>query len=274
MDTLIKDVSYGIRMLMKNPVFTLIAGLSLALGIGINTFIFTLVNSILLGTLPYPEPDRVVTILTVPPQHPDQFEAVSVPDFMAWKDRNRSFETIGVMTNTSRDFGAEENGILAERLLGEDFSPVVMPALGVRPLMGRIFQPSDDEIDNPAPVIIISYRLWQTRFAGDANILNRSVLINGVKNNIIGVMGPDFRLTDENAAYWAPFRFNRFQLRGSARFMFAVARLKRGVSMQQAQADMDSVAVRLAEEAPIATWITASRGEFESRRCGRACSDL
>jgi hypothetical protein len=86
------------------------------LGIGVNSAIFTLVNAILLGSLPYPEPDRLVTILTVPPQHPDQLDAVSVPDFMAWKDRNRSFETIGVVLNTSRDFGAEENGIPAELL--------------------------------------------------------------------------------------------------------------------------------------------------------------
>ena len=155
MDTLVQDVIYGVRMLMKKPAFTLIAALSLALGIGVNTAIFTLVNTILLGSLPYPEPNRLVTILTVPPQHPDQFDAVSVPDFMAWKDRNRSFEAIGVMVNTSRDFGAEENGVPAERLLGEDFTPEVLTALGVRPFMGRIFQPSDDEIDNPAPVVIL-----------------------------------------------------------------------------------------------------------------------
>jgi putative ABC transport system permease protein len=250
MNILLQDVLYGFRVLMKKPAFTAIAAFSLALGIGVNTAIFTLINTILLGSLPYPEPGRVVAIWTVPPQHPDQLDNVSVPDFMAWKDQNRSFETMGAMTNNVRDFGAEENGFPAERIQGEDLTPGLLQALGVQPLMGRLFQPSEDEVDHPAPVVIISYRLWQRRFNGDTNILNRTVLLNGVKNDIVGVMAPSFRLTDDDADYWAPFRFNSFQLRGSARFMIVVGRLKSGASLQQAQADMESVAGRLAKDFP------------------------
>jgi putative ABC transport system permease protein len=250
MSILLQDVLYGFRVLMKKPAFTAVAALSLALGIGVNTAIFTLINTILLGSLPYPEPNRVVAVWTVPPQHPDQVDSVSVPDFMVWKDRNSSFEAMGAMINNVRDFGAEENGFPAERIQGEDLTPGLLQALGVQPLMGRLFLPSEDEVDHPAPVAIVSFRLWQRRFNGDKDILSRTVLLNGVKNDIIGVMAPGFRLTDDDADYWAPMQFNSFQLRGSARFMMVVGRLKRGASMEQAQADMESVAAVLAREAP------------------------
>ncbi|HLK66394.1 MAG TPA: ABC transporter permease [Bryobacteraceae bacterium] len=250
MNVFLQDIRYGFRVLMKKPAFTAIAVLSLALGIGINTAIFTLINTILLGSLPYPEPDRVVAIWTVPPQHSDQLQPVSVPDFIAWRDDNRTFDALGVMTNNVRDFGAEQNGFPAERIQGEDVSPGVLQALGAQPLMGRLFQSNEDEVDHPAPVAIISYRLWRRRFGADPEILNRSVLLNGIKSQIIGVMAPNFRITDDDADYWAPMRFNSFQLRGSARFMMAIGRIRRGVSIQQAQTDMDSIAARLARDFP------------------------
>jgi putative ABC transport system permease protein len=249
-NTFLQDVQYGFRMLRKQPAFTAIAVLSLALGIGINTAIFTLINTILLGSLPYSDPDRVVAIWTVPPQHPDQVDNVSVQDFLAWRDENHSFEAMGSMTDNTRDFGAEENGLPADRINGEEFSPGLFQALGVKPLMGRVFQQDEDEVDHPAPVVMISYRLWQTRFGGDKNIIGRTVLVNGVKNSIIGVMTPNFRVTDDHADYWSPFQFNSFQLRGSARFMTVFGKLKPGVSMAQAQADLESIAGGLAKRFP------------------------
>jgi putative ABC transport system permease protein len=249
-NTFLQDVRYGFRMLMKKPAFTAIAVLSLALGIGINTAIFTLINTILLGSLPYPDPDRVVAVWTVPPQHPDQVDTVSVQDFMAWRDENHTFEAIGSMVDNTRDLGAEENGLPAGRIFGEEFSPGLFPALGVQPLMGRVFLPDEDQVDHPAPVMLISYRLWQTRFGGDKNILSRTVLVNGSKTSIIGVMAPNFRLTDDNADYWMPFQFNSFQLRGSARYMTVFGKLKRGVSIAQAQADLESIAGGLAKRFP------------------------
>jgi putative ABC transport system permease protein len=251
MKTLVQDMKYGIRMLLKKPAFTAIAILSVALGIGVNTAIFTLINTILLGALPYPAIDRVVAIQTKPPQHPDQSDYVSVPDYLAWKDRNRTFAAIGAATSAGRDFGAEENGVPPERLQGENITPELFQSLGVQPLMGRVFVPSEDQVDHPAPVIVLSYRLWQSRFSGDKNVLDRTPLIDGAKTQIIGVMPPGFRVTDENALYWTPIPFNSMQLRGSARFMFAVGRMKPGVTIPQAQADMDAIAVQLAREAPV-----------------------
>ncbi len=250
MNTLLQDVTYGIRMLLKKPAFTALAALSLALGIGVNTAIFTLINTILLGALPYPEIDRVVAIQTVPPQHPDQPDVVSAPDLWAWQERNRSFEAIGGLIGTGRDFGAEENGVAPERFQGENVTPEIFAALGVRPLMGRTFTTDEDAIDHPAPAIVLSYRLWQTRFGADPNILNRTPLVDGVKTQIIGVMPADFRIVDDNALYWTPVPFFGAQRRGSARYLLALARMKPSVSMPQAQAEMDAIAAQLARENP------------------------
>ncbi len=250
MNAIRQDILYGLRMLAKKPVFTAVAALSLALGIGLNTAIFTLIHTMLWGSLPWSAPERVAVIWSVPPQHMDQVDYVSVPDYMAFKERNRSFQAIGAMTQDERDFGAAENGMPAERIGGEEFSAEFLQALGVQPLMGRLFTPAEDKIDHPAPVVVISYRLWQRRFGGDKDILTRTVLINAIKTNIIGVMRPDFRFSDDRAEYLAPLRLNHFQLRGSARYLMVAGRLKPGVTMEQAQADVEPIARQLAKEFP------------------------
>jgi len=250
MNELRQDVVYGLRMLVKRPVFTAIAALSLALGIGLNTAIFTLINTILWGALPYQAPDRVAVVWSVPPRQPDQVHRMSVPDYLAIRERNRSFEAIGAMDLNECDFGASENGIPAERIVGEEFTPGLLDALGAQPLLGRLFNASEDEIDHPAPVIVLSYRLWQRRFGGDKDILSRTVLINGVKTNIIGVMRPNFRFSDDRAEYLAPILLSHFQLQGSGRYLFVAGRLKPGVSIQQAQSEMDQITRQLAKEFP------------------------
>jgi putative ABC transport system permease protein len=250
MNTFLQDVHYGWRVLLKQPAFMAMAALSLALGIGVNTAIFTLINTILMGSLPYPEPERLVAIWSVPPQHPDQLENTSVSDFMAWKDENRSFEAMGGVVGTLFDFGVEENGLPADRITGENITPGLFQALRVQPLMGRLVRPDEGEVDHAAPVVVISFRLWQSRFNGDKNILKRTILMNGVKTNVVGVMAPGFRLTDDASDCWAPLEINRFQLQGSARFLTVVGRLRSGVSMAQAQSDMESIAGRLAQRFP------------------------
>ena len=232
MGILWQDIVYGLRMLAKRPVFTIVAALSLAVGIGLNTAIFTLMNTILLRSLPYPDADRLVAIFSVSPEHLDQLNGASVPDLFAWKQQSRSFEAMGALTNSAVDFGAEENGVPAGRVVGENVTPGLLQALGAQPLMGRLFTEADDEVDHPAAVILISHRLWVRRFGGDPNILSRKILINGQNTSVIGVMPPDFRFTDESADYLAPIPLNHFQLRGSARFLMVAARLKPGVTMR------------------------------------------
>jgi putative ABC transport system permease protein len=250
LSTLWRDVVYGLRILARKPVFTLVIAFSLAVGIGLNTAIFTLMNTILLRSLPFRDANRLVTLFTIPPGHPDQPNSVSVPELFAWREQAHSFDAIGALRNNALDFGAEENGAPAERLQGEYVTPGLLQALGVQPLMGRLFTESDDEVDHAAPVILISHRLWMRRFGGAKDILNRKVLVNGQNTAIIGVMAPDFRITDENGDYVAPIPLNHFQLRGSARYLTVAARLKPGVSMKQAQSEMDAIATQLARQFP------------------------
>jgi predicted permease len=245
-----QDIAYGLRMLAKKPAFTIVAALSLAVGIGLNTAIFTLMNAVLLRSLPYPDADRLVVIFSVSPEHPDQLNGASVPDLFAWKEQARCFEAMGAVRTNALDFGAEENGMPAQRVAGEVVTPGALQALGAQPLMGRLFTESDDEVDHPARAILISHRLWVRRFGSDPDILTRKLIVNGDSTSIIGVMPPDFRFTDENADVLAPLPLNHFQLRTSARFLMIVARLKPGVTMREAQSEMEAISVQLASQFP------------------------
>jgi putative ABC transport system permease protein len=250
MNALRQDVIYGFRVLAKKPLFTAVAVLSIALGIALNTVIFTLTNTILLRSLPFREPDRLVSIFSLPPNHPDQLNGGSIPDLFAWRQQARSFESIGCVNNNAFDFGAEENGISAERIRGEVVTPSLLDALGVQPIVGRLFTQDEDEIDHPAPVIILSHRIWMRRFGGDKDILRRKILVNGRSTAVIGVMPADFRITDEAADWFAPIPINHFQLQRSARFVTVFGRLKPGVSLAQAQSEMDAISVQLAQQFP------------------------
>ncbi len=126
MNALWQDILYGLRMLARKPVFTAIAVLSLALGIGLNTAIFTLMNTILLRPLPFADADRLVQIFSVPPTHLEQLNGASIPDMFAWKEQSHSFEALGGLSNNAVDFGAEENGFPAERVQGENVTPGVL----------------------------------------------------------------------------------------------------------------------------------------------------
>jgi len=250
LNSLAQNLYYATRILIKKPVFTSVVILSLAVGIGLNTAIFTLIDKILLGSLPYPNPNRLISISSIPPSHPDQFQGASIPDLFAWRRQAHSFEAVGALVNSAVDLGAEENGQPAERVQGEFVTPSLLQALGVQPLMGRLFNEDEDTVGHPAPVIIISYRLWQRRFGGDKDILNRKILVGGQATSIVGVMPSDFRFSDEQGDYLAPFPLNQFQLRSSARFVTAAGRLKPGVTMQQAQSEMDAISVQLARDNP------------------------
>ncbi len=246
-----QDLRYGVRVLSKRPLFTAVAALSLGVGIGLNTAIFTLVNTILLGSLPWRNPDRLIVISSVAPGHPDQLQGASVPDMLAWKAQARSFDALGAAVANEADFGAAENGMPAERVEGESMTPGLFQVLGASPLIGRTFTEAEDQVDHPAPVILISYRLWIRRFAGAKDIVGRQILIDGQNTSIIGVMPPDFRFSDERGDYLAPFLMNHVQLHASARFLIVAARLRPGVTIQQAQSEMDAISSRLAHEFPV-----------------------
>lgn len=250
MGDLWQDLRYAFRLLSKSKLFTAVATLSMALGIGLNTAIFTLVNTILLGSLPYRDPGRVVAVFSIAPGQPDQLQGASIPDMLAWRAHARSFEELGAAVASELDFGRAENGLPAERLEGEYVTPGLLRALGAAPLMGRLFTDAEDQVDHPAPVLLISSRLWRRRFGGTADVLGRQVLINGQNATIIGVMPADFRFSDENGDYIAPLPLNHFQVRASARFLTVAARLRPGVSLEQAQAEMNALSKHLAQQFP------------------------
>jgi MacB-like periplasmic core domain/FtsX-like permease family len=218
-----QDILYSARALRKRPVLTAVAVLSIAVGIGLNTAIFTLMNGILRRPLPFRDTDRLVAIFSISPEHLDQLDGVSIPDIFDWRQQAHSFEAMGAVVNNAMDFGAEENGMPAERVQGENVTPGALQALGVQPMMGRLISEAEDEVDHPAPVIIISHRLWMRRFGGDKDILQRKILVNGTATSIIGVMPADYRFSNESGDYIAPIPLNHFQLQGSARFLTAVA---------------------------------------------------
>ena len=251
LEDLWQDLKYGIRMLRQNPGFTVVAVFSLALGIGANTAILGALRAALLGSVPFPDGDRLVLVRTYPEWNPALNNSASIPDYLAWKQQSRSFESMGAsIADHSRDFGAEENGRPAERIEGHGAAPSLFVTLGVRPMLGRTFTEAEAEIDHPAPVMVLSHRLWQRRFEGDPGVLGKRVRLSGASLTIIGVMPPDFHYPLEETEYWVPLGISRFQLQGSARFFEVLARLKPGVSVSQAQAEMDAIGVQLARDFP------------------------
>jgi len=246
-----QDLRYGLRMLRQSPGFTSVVVLSLALGIGANSAILGALRSTLLAKVPFPDGDRLVLVRTYPEWNPALSNSASIPDYIAWKQQSRSFESMGAsIADHSRDFGAEEDGRPAERIEGHGFAPSLFVALGVQPMLGRTFTEAEAEIDHPAPVMVLSHRLWQRRFGSDPGVLGKQVRLSGASLTIIGVMPPDFHYPLQETEYWVPLGINHFQLQGSARFFEVVARLKPGVSVQQAQAEMDGIAAQLSHDFP------------------------
>ena len=250
MTTLWQDIIYGFRMLVKKPGFTVVAALSLALGIGANTVVFSLIDATLLRPLAFPDSDKMVVVWTVPLQHPDQRNNVNVSSYYVFRDRNRSFEAVGAFNGAGASLGAEQDGAPAERITGEDFTPSMFQAIGVKPAMGRIFTEDEDQVDNAAPVVIISHRFWQRHFNSDPKVLGKTMVLDKVAHTVIGVMPEGFSFFSDETDYWEPFHFGRTQSQSKQGYLIVVGRLKPGVSIKQAQAEMSGLAAQLASGDP------------------------
>ena len=244
-----QDVLFGCRILLSRPGFTAAAVLSVALGIGANTTIFSLVRGVLLAPLPYPHPERLAMIHSVPPNRPQATMPGSPRDYLAWKNQSQAFELVGMAVVADRDFGSEENGIAAERIGGWEFSTSTLEILGAKPELGRIFTPEEDQFAKGARVLMISHALWQRRYGGDRNVLGKEVRLDGMPNTIIGVMSPEFSFWDR-ADYFKPNNFGPRALENTGRFIYTLARLRPGVSFAQAQAEMEALASHLATTDP------------------------
>jgi putative ABC transport system permease protein len=232
-------------MLLKNPGITFVVILALALGIGANTAIFSVVDAVLLRPLPYPESDRLV-FLNETSKTMDEI-SVSYPNFTDWRNQNHSFEKIGVYNRSSYNLtGAGE----AERIVTGQVSADLFAALRVNPATGRLF--TDDE-DKPgaAPVVVLSDPLWQRRFGGQAGILNQQLTLNGKSYTVIGIMPPGFQFPTR-VEMWVPVGQLSgepgWQQRGNHPGLYGVARLKPGVTFAQAKAEMDNIGANLEKQ--------------------------
>jgi predicted permease len=247
MGSLIQDLKYGLRTLARNPGFTTVAVLTLALGIGVNTAIFSVVNGVLLRPLPYPNPDRLVQIYERSAQI-NQL-SVSYPDFLDWQRMNRSFAGMAAYRGESFNFtGAGEPQQIAGAVVTANFFSV----LGVTPLQGRTFTPDEDR-QGASPVAMLREGFWKRRFGGDTSVLGKSLLLDGKAFTVVGIVPRECQLLGPAEAVTALWQWRRrMQLEGreSHPGILAVGRLKAGVSLAQARADMDSIAHSLAAAYP------------------------
>jgi putative ABC transport system permease protein len=248
MDQLIQDIRYAIRMMFKNPGFTLIALITLALGIGSNTAIFSLVNGLLLRPLPYGNPDRIVMVWQdYTHRSGREREWTSAETFFDWRDQNHVFEGISVIDAWLPTISVGE----PEQIPGATATYNIFSVLGVSPAIGRTFLAEEDK-PNGRKVVILSDGLWKRRFGGDRNVIGKDIPINGEKYSVIGVMPPRFEFPMEpTAQIWTPMQIDSTNSCGrDCITLRSIARLKPGVSLAQAKSDMDLVTQRLRQQYP------------------------
>ena len=235
MNTLLNDLRYAARMLQKQPGFTIVAVVTLALGIGANTAIFSLVNSILLRPLPYREPDRLVHLIQSSPKLDLATWGVSQADFAAYREQNHTLESVALFNSGGTNLtGVGEPERLAVTNSTADFFKV----LGVSPILGRAFDQGEDSAGRNG-VCVISYGLWQRRFGADPNIVGRTLSLNNTPTQIIGVMPADFKFPRVEIDLWIPLAFD--EKRTAPYFYQVIGRLKTDAQLAQAQADTTQV---------------------------------
>ncbi len=249
MNNLLQDLKHGLRVLRKNPGFTAAAIIVLALGIGANTAIFSVVNAVLLRPLPFHDPARLVQVWHVPPakSFPGMTEfSVSAANFIDWQQQNDVFDKMAIYSGSSLNLTGRDQ---PEALQGAAVSAEFFSTLQVQPMLGRTFSRDEDQ-QGKNHAVILSYGLWKSRFAANPNIAGQSVSFDGQPYIVTGVMGPKFRFPDW-AKYWTPMGWTDKEraVRGEHHYM-VIARLKANTPIPQAQAQMNAISARLAEQYP------------------------
>src|ERR1700742_3256916 len=191
MQKLVQDLRYGLRMMFRNPGFTLVAIITLALGVGANTTIFSVVNAILLKPIPFPEPDRLVMIWDQHVQQPDNFNIVSAPNFIDWQQQNDVFESMAMFDSAGNGYNLTGGGE-PESVSGVRVSASFFDVLGVKPRLGRGFLP-EEETPGKHRVVVLSDGLWRNRYGADPALVGKTIPIDGEDFTVVGVMPPDFQ---------------------------------------------------------------------------------
>src|SRR6267143_6293489 len=255
-----QNLRYALRVLGKQPLFTAVVVLTLALGIGANTAVFSVLNAVLLRPLPFHQPQNLVAIGEYDTREKadpgTDINSISYLDYVDWRNQKKVFERIAVYTNQGVSTLTDRNGAL--HVQGESVSADLFPLLGVQPLLGRTFLPSEDNPGNH--VVILSHALWQRRFGADRNVVGKTAMLDGRQFEVIGVMPPRFTfpIAAVSAELWVSMSSLRESKDGSPPmteqrdndFSECIARLKPNVSMQQAQANIDSITASWRQQYP------------------------
>ena len=200
MNQLFTDIRSGVRMLVKYPTLSLVAILTLGVGIGLSTTVFCVVNGGLFKGLPFPNADRIVAVVTTNPAQNQPRQAMSVHDLAVWESRQTSFDRIGAYGFAPVNLSSEDGR--PERFAGGQLTVAAFEALGVQPMLGRGFQPGDDKAGAP-PIILLSHDLWRDRYGSSRDIVGKAIRANGAQREVIGVMPPKFGFPIREAV-WTP----------------------------------------------------------------------
>jgi putative ABC transport system permease protein len=251
MKSILQDLRYGIRTLLKRPGFTIVAVVALALGIGANSAIFSVVNSVLLRPLPYKDPSRLVIAWETNPQLLSDYlkthNEAAPGNFLDWQAQSQSFENLAAFR--WQDFNLT-GGDAPEQVIGNTVTTNMFATLGVQPILGRDFLAEEGQAgrDN---VVILSHGLWQRRFGSNTNVVGQTISVNGRLHTIVGVMPEGFEFPRAASELWTPLApGDDFKTNRRAHFLYTRARLKPGVTIEQAQAEMNTIAARLEQQYP------------------------
>ena len=238
------DVRVAGRSLRRTVGFTAVAIICIALGVAVTTTIFSAVNGILLRPLPYPNADRVAALYAAIPAENVRGVNISYPDYVSWRETNRTFESLGIWTWTTHTLSGEAE---AERVDGAQISPEVLTILGTRPLIGRVFTPEEGPRSG-ARVILLGHDLWRRRYGGDRGIVGRSITVDAQPYTVVGVMPENFSFP-ERGQVWVPFELEEWgEGRDNRGYAGAIGLLKQGVTIEQANADLERVSLQLQKE--------------------------
>ncbi|HXQ74252.1 MAG TPA: ABC transporter permease, partial [Pyrinomonadaceae bacterium] len=247
METLLKDIRYGVRGLWKRPGFTAVAVLTLALGIGANTAIFSVVNAVLLRPLQFRDPDRLVMIWEDATFAGFPRNTPAPANYVDWKTQTQSFEDIAASAESTFNLTGDGD---PERVAAYSVTANFFPLLGVAPALGRVFAAEDDR-PGAQKVAVLSHALWQTRYGGDRQIINRDIQLDGEKYTVVGVMPQGFQFFESDVRLWVPIALTGEDLANrGGHYLKVIARLKPGVTLDQAQADLSAVMARVAKDHP------------------------
>ncbi len=245
--TLVQNLRFALRRLKNNPGFTIVAVLTLALGIGANTAMFSIINAVLLRPLPYRDPQRLVLLAEHWPQFPRL--SMSYLNYKDWRDQSQSFESVGAVRNNLMTM---TGGAEAERLPTQNVTANLFDMLGVKPELGRGFSDAEDK-PGAAPVALISHSLWERRFSSSSAVLSQTITLDNQSYSIIGVMPPGFEVLQQAADVVLPFGPWASTLPDDRSWhpgIFPIARLKAGASVEQARSELAVIAKRLEQKYP------------------------